>query len=172
MRLRKIELQLEKTRREKEIIENILSEIESRRRDENDANNLNRRKEGVLVSVLRERDRSSISCVKNDHSMVSMRNINYNENEECKNSDISRKNSFRTNVSKRYQEADDEDNHSKSNNSSSHGSYDMISNTYSRKRTEANNIEKRNTHDIKSLERLATGVSNKSGKPRELSQTQ
>ena len=109
--------------------------------------------------------------LKNDSTAISARNRQNPDLDDGKNSDISRKNSFRTNVSKRYQEADDDASSSKSNRSSSRGSCDGLSQTYSQKRAEPA-LEKRNTHDIKSLERLALAASSKSGKPRELSQNQ
>ena len=96
--------------------------------------------------------------------------------EDGKNSDLSRKGSFRTNVSKRYQEEEDEEEDDgagrdkESQRSFSRESLSGVSQTCSQKKADQWAVnDKRKTHDIKSLERLCQPGSTKSTKAREVS---
>lgn len=83
--------------------------------------------------------------------------------EDGKTSELSRKGSFKTNVSRRYQQEDDDDDEDEldaleaaannSDKSSPRGSFGALSHTLSQRKSATPVNEKRNTHDIKSLER-------------------
>lgn len=94
-----------------------------------------------------------------------------NDVDDDRKSELSRKGSHRTNISRRYQEPEDDDeeeDEKESQRSSSHVSYSRLSQTYSQKKTDQV-TNKRNTHDIKSLERLCQPTSTKSIKARDTS---
>lgn len=102
-----------------------------------------------------------------------LRDIEFKKDfDDDKKSELSRKGSHRTNISRRYQEPDDEEDdqdEKESQRSSSQVSCSGLSQTYSQKKTSSYN-NKRHTHDIKSLERLCQPTSTKSIKGRDTSQ--
>lgn len=121
------------------------------------------KKQAEVAPLSLKRNASNLSAKLKDLDMK-------NEGDEDKKSELSRKGSHRTNISRRYQEPDDEDDEEEkeSQRSSSRVSYSRLSQTYSQKKVESM-TNKRNTHDIKSLERLCQPTSTKSIKARDTS---
>lgn len=153
--------------------------LKSRPNDENDSRLGNHRPlERTQSAVLREKDH--IFKLDEKHSsLLKTSSVNTTavrtrethgqskvDLDDGKNSELSRKGSFKTNVSRRYQqEQDDEDDDeedeldimggagNQSDKSSPRGSFTGLSQALSQRKSTAPVNEKRNTHDIKSLER-------------------
>jgi hypothetical protein len=178
---------LEKITKEKTILEERVRSSSGRRlTDENDSSMVNGKSglERNNSGLLKQRDFAKDTApeepnqlAKNASTVSAKIRENSKLEEDGKNSDLSRKGSFRTNVSKRYQEEEEDEEEAEENGgdkesqrSFSRGSYSGLSQTCSQKKADqwAGN-EKRKTHDIKSLERLCQPGSTKSTKARDVS---
>jgi hypothetical protein len=164
LKVKKMELQLLRLTEEKALLEDKLKRQSLDTKGQRNSSQIltEKNKNQYEVSRGKENMPNNAQSGARDTSVKSAK-MKEKELDDGKNSDMSRKGSFMTNVSRRYQECDDENEEEGLEKLSSKSSCENLSQTYSRNKKELL-LEKRNTQDIKSLERFGQPNSTKSTK--------